>query len=73
MGAPPGGRGWRVERVKSTDPRYCDGEVVPFIEGESSWRCRDCGWIGWPVTQIDWTTHTIVAVYPHLRAELDRP
>lgn len=28
-------------------PRWCYGKCVVFVEGESSWICTECGWIGW--------------------------
>jgi len=34
-------------------PPACDGRLVPFIADESSWRCVECDWSGWPVWR--WT------------------
>lgn len=45
----------------------CNGRLVIFISSESSWRCTECGWIGWPVQTVDRVTGRILEQDPHRR------
>ena len=44
---------------------YCAGPLEIFIAGESSMRCRRCGWIGWPRQTVDSTTGHILKRWAH--------
>jgi uncharacterized protein with PIN domain len=45
----------------------CAGQLAVFIADESSWRCRECGWIGWPRQDVDRVTGVILRQYPHTK------
>ena len=47
---------------------WCGGELVPLIESESSMRCTECGWIGWPQKEVATdNSGRILSYYPHRR------
>lgn len=50
-------------------PWQCGGELAIFIADESSYRCTECGWIGWPQKRVEEKTGRIICFYPHIRGE----
>jgi len=47
---------------------FCGGELEVFIENESSFRCVDCGWIGWPQVELaEDNSGVVLAFSPHPR------
>jgi hypothetical protein len=47
---------------------YCAGVLVSFFASDSSYACTECGWIGWPQTEIaDDNSGRILSFYPHPR------
>lgn len=43
----------------------CDGALAVFIADESSYRCKKCGWVGWPRMDVERGTGIIKRFYPH--------
>lgn len=47
---------------------WCGGELQILIEGESSFRCAECGWIGWPQKDVSIVDgNRVLRFYPHKR------